>query len=421
METRIEKSKKKRIIKYTVFSLTALLICIIGINVYKNVAISSDSINVVENKPENIQNKPLDRSITISSLGNIIFHDKQIKGAEKDGGYDFTPSFRFVKDKISSADMGIGVVETTFLGYSFSGFPNFVSPDEALYAVKDAGVDVINYANNHILDSGTQGVKRSVEITKEAQLDYIGVRETLDDDKYTIKEVDGHKIGLLSYVFETPKQYGGRAINSIPIPYDLKGLINTVNYGELESFYGDVQSNIDLMKNNGVEFIILQVHWGEEYDTFPSNIQKQMATRLSELNVDIILGGHPHVIQPYETITNSNGKKVFVSYSQGNFLSNQNYEELGDARTEDGTIINFTLDVNEEEKLYLKSYEIVPTWVHRSVNENGTYSHSIIPVEEALEDLEKFNISENERYRLERSLNSTKTILGIDGFELKDF
>ena len=175
------------------------------------------------------------------------------------------------------------------------------------------------------------------------------------------------------------------------------------------------------MKSNGAEFIILGVHWGEEYQTYASDTQKQMAKRISELGVDIILGSHPHVIQPYETIVNSSGKKVFVTYSQGNFISNQRYEELGDARTEDGVIINFKLDVDENNKLYLREYEVIPTWVHRSLKDDGTYSHKVIPVTEALNNLEQFGITADERYRLERSLDSTNSILGNDSLGQKEF
>lgn len=419
METRSSRNKKRRLINTLIGISVTIVLSLSVIVVYLNLSIGKQDLNINERKPANI--KQQNEEIKLTSLGNILFHKKQLDGAFSDGKYDFTPSFKHIKGYMDDSDVNIGVLETSLLGENYSGYPMFNSPDDVLFALQDSNINVVNYATNHILDTGSKGVKRTMEVTKDYGLDIVGIRQTSNDKKYLIKEVDNHKIGIISYVYETPKQQGVRTINAIKIPNEVRELVNTFNYGELNTFYNDMKMNIDDMKKNGVEFIVVGVHWGEEYNTYISNAQREMAENLSELGVDIILGSHPHVIQPYETIVNSEGKKVFVSYSQGNFLSNQCYDEIKDYRTEDGIIINFILDVDKENKLYLKEYEVIPTWVHRYINQENKYSHEIVPVLDAIENMDKYSILEEEKKNLERSLKSTKEILKIDDFGLKDF
>lgn len=363
-------------------------------------------------------------TIKISSVGNIIFHGKQITGAKTDDGYDFNPSFQYIKDDLSDSDLTIGTVEGTLNGSNFSGFPNFNAPDETLDALKNSGVDMINYASNHILDKGSEGFRRTIEVTKNKGIDPLGVRNSLEEDKYIIKEVKGHKIGFISYTYETQKQGETRTINSIPIPSDINGLINTFNYGELDSFYNDIKNNIDEMKSKGAEFIITSLHWGEEYMTTENETQRALAKELSELGVNLILGGHPHVVQPYDIIKNSKGENTFVVYSQGNFLSNQCYEELSgesyipDANeTEDGIAINFILEEDETGKLSLKEYEVIPTWVYREPKSTDLFVHRIIPLTSAIENKEAYNLPENIYERVQRSLERTKNIVGKIGVQ----
>lgn len=363
-------------------------------------------------------------TIKISSVGNIIFHGKQITGAKTDNGYDFNPSFQYIKDELSDSDLTLGTVEGTLNGSNFSGFPNFNAPDETLDALKNSGIDIINYASNHILDKGSEGFRRTIEVTENKGIDTLGVRNSSEDDKYIIKEVKGHKIGFISYAYETQKQGETRTINSIPIPSDINGLINTFNYGELDNFYNDIKNNIDEMKSKGAEFIITSLHWGEEYITTENETQRAISKELSELGVNLILGGHPHVIQPYEIIKNSKGGNTFVIYSQGNFLSNQSYEELSgesyipDANeTEDGIAINFTLEEDETGKLFLKEYEVIPTWIYREPKANGLFTHRIIPLTSAIENKETYNLPEHIYERAQRSLERTKNIVGEIGVQ----
>ena len=367
--------------------------------------------SVDEKEQEAIENEEI-KYIDIVSLGNLIIHQSQINGAKNENGYDFSPSFQYIKEMVSEADISLGILEGALAGGEPTGYPIFNSPDEVIDSLRDTGIDVVNYANNHIYDYDDEGLQRTIEITKEKGLDVLGIKSTEEEKSYLVKEVDGVKIGFASYVFETAAVNGYKTINSNPVSINSENLINTFNYNDLESFYNRIASEISAMKAEGVEFIIASMHWGEEYNTYIEATQNEIAKKLNELGVDIILGGHPHVIQPYEIICNESGHSTFVIYSQGNSLSNQSEQEIGVAESEDGIMIKFTLE-KKDGNVSLKEYKIIPTWVYKEEKGDGTYYHKIIPVEEALANPEGYGINSDVYARLENSLNRTKSILGI--------
>lgn len=367
--------------------------------------------SVDEKEQEAIENEEI-KYIDIVSLGNLIIHQSQINGAKNENGYDFSPSFQYIKEMVSEADISLGILEGALAGGEPTGYPIFNSPDEVIDSLRDTGIDVVNYANNHIYDYDDEGLQRTIEITKEKGLDVLGIKSTEEEKSYLVKEVDGVKIGFASYVFETETINGYKTINSNPVSINSENLINTFNYNDLESFYNRIASEISAMKAEGVEFIIASMHWGEEYNTYTEATQNEIAKKLNELGVDIILGGHPHVIQPYEIICNESGHSTFVIYSQGNSLSNQSEQEIGVAESEDGIMIKFTLE-KKDGNVSLKEYKIIPTWVYKEEKGDGTYYHKIIPVEDALANPDKYGINSDVYARLENSLNRTKSILGI--------
>ena len=383
-------------------------------NIYLNNGIDETGRveNSVDEKEEEAIEKEEIKYIDIVSLGNLIIHQSQINGAKNENGYDFSPSFQYIKEMVSEADISLGILEGALAGGEPTGYPIFNSPDEVIDSLRDTGIDVVNYANNHIYDYDDEGLQRTIEITKEKGLDVLGVKSTEEEKSYLVKEVDGVKIGFASYVFETAAVNGYKTINSNPVSINSENLINTFNYNDLESFYNRIASEISAMKAEGVKFIIASMHWGEEYNTYIEATQNEIAKKLNELGVDIILGGHPHVIQPYEIICNESGHSTFVIYSQGNSLSNQSEQEIGVAESEDGIMIKFTLE-KKDGNVSLKEYKIIPTWVYKEEKGDGTYYHKIIPVEEALANPEEYGINSDVYARLENSLNRTKSILGI--------
>lgn len=350
-------------------------------NLEKNKDKENSETEGIEKENKEITKHDVGQIIKISSIGNIIIHSPQLPAAYNGNGYDFSPSFEYVKERVQGADISMAVLETALKGDgNYAGYPLFNTPDEIIDALSGIGVNHVNFATNHILDGGAQGVQRSEQVTEEKGLDVSGIRENAEEAKYTIKDVKGEKIGIISYVYETVEIDGVPYINGIPVPEEERGLINTFNYDKLDVFYSDLGKNMNEMKAKGVEFIIVNLHWGDEYNNDPNPYQSNIAKKLNEMGVDILLGNHPHVMQPYEILTNTEGKKTFVTYGQGNNLSNQCLATLGDARTEDGFIVNFQLEVTNE-GLEIKEYTIIPLWMYKEPREDGYYNHRIIPLD----------------------------------------
>lgn len=357
------------------------------------------------------KDKKEEGEITITSLGNILIHDEQLNSAKKNDGYDFSSSFEYIKERVKGSDIAIAVLETTLQGNdNYSGYPFFNTPDVIIDNLKDTGISHVNFGNNHILDGGQASLPRTINVTRNRDLGVLGIRKNVNEDNYTIEEFNGEKIGLISYVYESAEIDGVSYVNGIPMEDDTKDLINTFNYEKLDSFYSDLEKNISTMKNKGANFIVVNLHWGSEYSNEPDWYQKTIAKKLNDMGVNIILGNHPHVIQPYEILTNSEGNKTFVSYSQGNNLSNQCLETVGNAKTEDGFILKFNIKKGDN-GLEIKDYTVIPVWTLRELREDGKYSHKILP----LDDLEIENglvYGQVEKERVNNILQRIEDVLG---------
>ncbi|MEJ5304945.1 MAG: CapA family protein [Ignavibacteria bacterium] len=272
-------------------------------------------------------------TIWISAVGDLMCHSPQIKDALKsDGRYDFSHMFEFVKPIISESDLAIGNLETVLAGSEkrFSGYPLFNSPDEFVYAIKDAGFDILITSNNHCLDRGFYGLERTIKILDSLAIKHSGTYSSKEDaEKILIINIKGIKLAILSYTYGT---------NGIAPPKDKEFCVAYIDTQK-------IKLDIEKAKQNNVDKIIVYLHWGNEYQRFPDALQKNLSKFLFENDVDIILGTHPHVIQPAELklITTKEGKqkKVFVIYSMGNFISNQR-----DRFTDSGVIVHLSLIKN---------------------------------------------------------------------------
>lgn len=330
--------------------------------------------------------------IRLTAVGDIILHETQLishyNASTK--SYDFKDNFEYVKPYIEEADIAIANLETTLAGSKekYSGFPVFNSPDEILDALKFSGFNVLSAANNHIMDKGTQGLIRTAEVVKSKGFDLMGIRENTKVPNYVIKDVKGITFGFSNYVFETDKKGSSRTLNSIKISNNALELFDRFNYSELEANYKEMEKRINEMKSKGAEVIVFSMHWGNEYERKPNEYQKKISKKLADLGVDIIIGGHPHVIQPMEYISSNVSKKnTLVLYSLGNFLSNQRREIINNKYPEDGIIVNidFVKD-KDSNKVQLDNVSYVPTWVYRKPIDNTKFSYKILPLNEVKED-----------------------------------
>lgn len=326
-------------------------------------------------------------TVTIRSAGDVLIHIPIYQSAKRsDGSYNFDHLFTYSEDIISGCDYFVANLETTLGGTdgrSYSGFPRFNSPDSIIDALKGAGVDCLLTANNHSYDTNGPGVLRTIEKIEEADLDYTGSRKTTDGAKYLVKTIGGIRFGLACYTYETPSSEGRKSLNGILVDTATAPLINSFNPAKPQSFYDELGANIGKMKKKGADIIAVYIHWGEEYQLTQNAKQQEIAQKLCDMGVDVIIGGHPHVVQPMDLLTSTDGKhKTVCVYSLGNFVSNQrrNYMGLKTGHTEDGLIFEMTFSKYSDGTVYFDRVDAIPTWVHL-YNEGGKKVHAITPLE----------------------------------------
>jgi poly-gamma-glutamate synthesis protein (capsule biosynthesis protein) len=357
--------------------------------------------------------------IDISAVGDIIIHSSQLD-AQYDSNskeYDFNNNFKYVSNYIKKSDLSIANLETTLAGEEngYSGYPRFNSPDSLADALKNSGFDLISIVNNHTLDYGIQGFERTIGVLEKNKLNPLGIKREVDDKRYEIKNIKGIKVGIISYTYETPPLEGYKTINNIKIPHEVKDLINTFNPNNLTNEIPKIQSEIQNMKKDGAELIIFVIHWGNEYNLKPNYSQKILAKALANSDVDIILGSHPHVIQPVDVVNSNNSNhKTLVAYSMGNFLSNQRFEMTGSTYTENGVILNIEVKKNLTTKkvsIYKVTYK--PTWVYKYYNnDDDKIVYEILPVLDCLKSYEKFKIYDSEtQTRIQKSFRNTNRVI----------
>src|SRR5690625_1731811 len=337
-------------------------------------------------------------NIRIAAAGDIMFHSTQLESAydAQNKTYDFKSVFEDVKPIFTAADLALANFETTTAGtvMEFTGYPTFNSPDETIDAIKYAGIDVLTTANNHSLDTGSQGLKRTVEVIREKGIDSVGTYDTKPESRVLMQDVEGVKVAIISYTEST---------NGLGDQYPAEELNAMLNLMDKEIIIEDIQEAKELE----ADLIIAFMHWGIEYAEEPNDKQIEFAEMMANEGVDIILGSHPHVIQRSEIIE-VDDHKTFVIYSMGNFVSNQRKETLGDDHelTEDGIIVNFDIQKNDQTKeTTIENIEYVPTWVYRNKEDGqSTYTYRILPIEDFLNSTD---ISETFKARMERSFEST--------------
>ncbi len=294
------------------------------------------------------------RSARIRAVGDVMAHDHQLKIAKrKDGSYDFHPQLSLIADALGNADYTIANLETTIgkcRGQGYSGYPSFNSPRALLDALKDAGVDFLTLANNHMLDRRLEGVLNTVGYVEAYGFDHGGANRSLEEKaRPVIAEVNGIRIG---FICET--RYTNSQENYLK-PEDRKYAINYLRVGEF-------QEDLQRLKDENVDVIIAIPHWGEEYMRKPDQKTQQIARAMIAMGVDVILGSHPHVAQPIQmlTVQGEDGRERtgLVAYSMGNFLSNQNWRYANAS-----LMLDFTLQEKQGGGFQVKNVGVIPLYI----------------------------------------------------------
>ena len=368
---------------------------------------------------------------TVLSTGDILMHGKVINsGKQDDGSYNFDSIFQYVKSYSQAADFSVANLETTLCGtdngYAYAGNPKFNCPDAIVDSLKGAGFDMLLTANNHADDTSLAGYKRTLNVVREKGLDTLGTYLSADEQKWTIEEVNGIKIGMVCYTYSDGfSQNGYPLLNYNEVGEN--GILNYFTYDKLSEFYTQLQGYLDEMKAAGAEATVVYLHWGEEYKwktgEGPNANQTAMAQKLCDMGVDVIVGGHSHVVQPVDLLTSGTDAehKTIVLYSMGNAVSNQRKEEMQQSEptghTEDGVLFCVTFAKYSDGSVCVDSAELIPTWVNMHAN-SGSTEYNILPLEEstAAQWQAQFGLTDTQLANAKASFDRTQALV-LPGME----
>ena len=307
--SQIRKEKKINIIKKTVLVFCVIIAVIAsGILAAFIIPKTKPSSASPVSKQEEVS---LESEVSLVMVGDNLLHMPLIKNAEQtDGNHNFDSLYAEMKPYFEDADISVIVQETVLGGESlgYSGYPMFNSPQAVGDSIKDAGFDVVLHATNHTLDKGAKGVENTIEFWKKyPEIKVLGINESDEkQNEITYHTKNGIKFALLNYTDST---------NGIPLPSGKKYLVNTVDEEKIASDLKIAEENAD--------FTIVFMHWGTEYSLSENKSQTKLAQMMCENGADLIMGSHPHVIEPVKWIEAENGNKALVYYSLGNYVSRQ--------------------------------------------------------------------------------------------------
>ena len=368
---------------------------------------------------------------TITTTGDLLMHtplymSKYNSISYNGGDYDFSPIFKFVKDYSSAADYMIGNLETTLYGPEkpYSGFPMFNTPDQIVDGAREAGFDMLLTANNHCNDTGMDGILRTLQVIRDQGLDTLGTNMNQEEKRYIVKEINGIKVGMTCFSYDDSQNGSRQAFNGNPIYDKDRGTVNSfplLQFGkDREPFFNELESQIAAMKEEGADAIMLFLHWGIEYRLNPNQEQKDLAQKFCDMGVDVIVGGHPHVIEPVELLTSTTDPdhRTVCLYSLGNAVSNQRHSIMREKyiptpHTEDGMLFSVTFEKYSDGTVYLAGVEVLPTWVNKH-NDNGKLEYNILPLDEKKQDQwqDMFSIGDSTFDAAVKSYERTMELVG---------
>ncbi|MFG6113876.1 CapA family protein [Halobacillus sp. MO56] len=317
------------------------------------------------------QDFPSNPKITLSAIGDILIHTPVYRDAQSAGGYNFTPMFKDVAPYLTNTTLSIANQETMIGGTDFglSGYPAFNSPKEVGDALKANGIDIVSIANNHTLDRGEKAIKQAVSHWNAIDMAYTGAFKSQADqnDLRVIPTSEGIDVAFLSYTYGT---------NGIPVPKNKDYLVNLIDKQTIKS---EVKQ-----ANQAADAVVVSMHFGDEYQRMPNNYQKELAQMISDAGAHVILGHHPHVLQPIEMLDGKNGNETLVIYSLGNFLSAQEetYRRIGG-------ILQVEIEKDRQDgSIYVNQPAFIPTIVDYTpfANHHAGTDFKIVPMHTSIQE-----------------------------------
>lgn len=403
----MRKTSKHKIVNYKKFFRSILILIILLFLIlfvfYKigNKSNNNDypvASSPTENNNTEIKEEFKDTTIKMTVIGDIMCHNTQYIDAQKsDKSYDFSYVFTEIKEKLANNDICIGNLETTFAGskVGYSSYPTFNTPEILGKNLKDVGIDVLSTVNNHCLDKGYKGLESTIDYLDSFGFDHMGTYKSEEDqNKILVKEVNGIKIAFLAYTYGT---------NGIPIPSRKTYSVNLIDKDL-------ILKHINYAKEQNVDLICASMHWGIEYQLKPNNEQKELSDFLFKNGVDIILGSHPHVLEPMEirNVTTNDGKnkQCFVIYSLGNFVSGQVKEN-----TKNSIILDLTITKHKEGNVSIDKVDYTPIYCFS--NSSKPKNYKILDIRKSISEYEsgEKNISSSTYNTLKKELEKIDKLM----------
>lgn len=337
---------------------------------------------------------------TVAAQGDVLMHiylftaDPRFPAAYNlgEGNYNFDGIFQYMKPYISELDYSVINLETTLGGpdYPYQGNPNFNCPDPLADSLAGAGYDMLLTANNHCADTTVAGLKRTLEQVRSRNLTALGTQLNDQEKKYEVVDINGIKVGMFCYTYAGGLESDGSPnlnLNAQTIVREA-GVVNYFTVSNLDRLYSETQEILTAMKEEGAEATMLFIHWGTEYELTQDATQSAIAQRMCDLGIDVIVGGHPHVVQPMDLLTSTADPehKTVCIYSLGNAVSNQRREEIKSmptGHTEDGAMFTVTFEKDSEGTVRVSETEVIPTWVNKFVNGDGKVEYNLLPLDDS--------------------------------------
>ena len=317
------------------------------------------------------------QEVTLLMVGDILLHTPVEKSAKReDGSYDYEAIFANTKELISAADLAL-VNQEVILGgaeLGISGYPAFNAPYEVGDDLVEAGFDVICHATNHAMDKGKQGIMNCLNYWEQnhPEIQVLGLHDNPDDSLYVF-EKDGIKIAFLNYSYGT---------NGIALPSDMPYAVDLLK--DQSKVIADIQ-----YAESVADFTVVCPHWGTEYRLTADSSQKKWTKLFLENGVDLVLGTHPHVIEPVELVTDdATGHAMLVYYSLGNFVNWTSSSGDGVSNRMVGGMAQVTLSQNEDGEVIISEYGVTALVCHLTNGQDGV---TVMPLSEYGEDLASEN------------------------------
>lgn len=377
---------------------------------------------------------------SIAAQGDLLMHSYLFTSNPKypaaayieDGVYNFDSIFRYISSYVSGADYAVANLETTFgNNTSYSGNPLFNCPDALADSVSAAGYDMLLTANNHCVDTGASGIKRTLEQVRSRNLATLGTQLDNTEKKYTVVDVNGIQMGMLCYTYAGGLESDGSPNFNLSESTILRepGLVNYFTENKLDQFYSEVQTHLDNMRAEGAEAIILYIHWGTEYALAENATQRSIAQKMCDMGIDVIIGGHPHVVQPMDLLTSTTDPehKTVCIYSLGNAVSNQRKEEMQKScptgHTEDGALFQVTFEKYSDGTVAVAQTDVLPTWVKKFTNGDGKVEYNILPLDRDTKDQWKtlYNLTDAQYAETLSSYDRTMSLVGTGLTKCQDY